>query len=249
MVNIIVHELSVKVYMLKDVSAEDSLEKIAALIDSSFIGDESKEEFHKARMYKGYTFNSFYPHEEKVYKEGNIYTVRIRSIDGSIVSHFRKTLSKQRTEELQALTINHKILPSNHIEKIYSTTPVVCTFEGGYWRPDKKLNKPDTNISIINFENRLKINALKKYSFFTGETLTSDIEIFKSLKILNNFPIVKKYKGVELLCDKVELDIEDSRVAQRVAQVITACGLAEKNARGFGFVNVKTLQDKGAKIV
>lgn len=59
-----VHELTLKIFLLKNVSSEEDLEKISQLIDKSLSKDEKFLNFHINNEYKYYCHNSFFPLEK-----------------------------------------------------------------------------------------------------------------------------------------------------------------------------------------
>lgn len=227
-----IFEAELKLFLLKNISAENYMEKIAALIDKSLMKSAEMKKFHQNAEFKGYVFNGFYPIEKVKYSAGNIYNVKIRTIDKNLMTFFSSNLQKVRTEEIQALTMTYKLLPEKHITKIYSITPMICKFEDGYWKNTNNIN---------NLEKKLKKNAINKFNHFVKDKLDENADIFKKITLLNKYPIIKKYKNIRLLCDKTELEIEENETAQKLAKIIVGCGLAEMNARGFGFVNAKVI--------
>lgn len=152
---------------------------------------------------------------------------------------FKNNLSKVRTEEMQALTFDYRILPNTTVKTIYSITPAICKFEDGYWRNSHTLN---------DVEKRIEQNARKKLELI-NITLPENIEFITNLKKLNSYPIVREYnkkttnenRKIKLLCDKFEFEISPDENSQKLARAIIGAGLLEMNARGFGYVNVKTI--------
>lgn len=228
-----VYEIKLKVYLLANITSEKATQAICQLIDKSFTNTDEMKSFHEKRQFKFYCFNSFYPLEEKkVYLEGKIYTVVIRTIDPKLVEHFKTYLTNTYTDKLKALTAEVKIIPKKHIQKLYSVTLCIARFDGSYWR---------NNVSIDEYEKRLKLNLLKKYAEFTGENLGEDIELFTHLSFQNQKPIAMQMKNIKLLGDKILLEIAENDTAQRLAYMALGTGVMELNARSAGFVNYKYL--------
>ncbi|MGL5050426.1 MAG: CRISPR-associated endoribonuclease Cas6, partial [Fusobacteriaceae bacterium] len=175
-------------------------------------------------------FNSFYPLEEKIYLEGKIYTIKLRILENKMKSFFEENLPGLRSEDIQILTVKTKKIMIKHITEIYSLTPAVCKFENGYWK---------TNESIENFEKRIKDNAIKKYNFFYSTKLDEDFDFIKKIEFKNRIPIAVNYKNIKFLGDKVQIELEDNEISQKLGYIIYASGLLELGARGFGFVNAK----------
>lgn len=206
------------------------MESISRFIDSSFQKNLDLLEWHNKNCFKGYVHDLFYPVEKnECYKEGNIYSIRIRTIDKTMATHFYEQLANHYDERIKGLTASIRILPKKQMEKIYSITP--CLVKGTkYWREE---------LSLMEYEERLKINLIKKYNQFTGEKVKEDFPFYTLLEFKNRMPIAVPYKGIKLLGDKVTLYIADDSLSQEMAYFALGTGLFENNARGFGFVNYR----------
>lgn len=240
-----VYEGTLKLYLLKDVFNKNYQEKISAVIDKCLLNDEAKKDFHEKRTLKGYVFNGFFDKNAKSkdfkYPAGSVYSVRIRSLSKDLMDYFKSNLCNIRTLEMQALTFDYRTLPNTIVKTIYSVTPAICKFEDGYWQKSHTLD------DVIE---RIEQNARKKLELF-GENVSEDSDFIINVKKLNNYPIVKEFnrKGsqdgenrkINLLCDKFEFEISPTETSQKLAKAIIGAGLLEMNARGFGYVNVKTL--------
>lgn len=225
----VVYELSLKVYCLENIKSEEALEKIAKLIDKSFLKDEDLSKIHHENTYKYYTFNSLYPIEkDKVYKKGKIYSILIRTLNEKLKNHLISYLANESTEYIKGLTIESRVIKKRFIEKIYNISPAVAKFEDGYWRRDKDLD-------VI--ERRLTENLIKKYNKYNKISINEDVDIFRFIKIENIKPIASSYKGKSILGDKFTLEICENNMAQNLAYFALGSGILEMNSRGFGFVN------------
>ena len=228
-----VWQLALKVYLKKNISMEENQMEISKIIDQCLSKNEELLNFHNSNQYKWYSFSSFYPIEkEKVYLAGKIYTITIRTVEEKIANHFQRFLDNESSEALKAITIETKIIPKKHIERIYSITPVIIKTENGYWRTDESLEI---------FEKRLRENIIKKYNSFTKQKINEDFELFTFMKFDNQKPIATKYKNIQLLGDKITLNVAENDLAQKLVYFSLGTGLLEINSRGFGYVNYKCL--------
>ena len=228
-----VWELSLKLYLTKDIKNEDALQSVGTLIDKSYTHNDNFAKFHKENKYKNYCFNGMYPLEvSQINKAGKIYTIKIRTVDENLVNHFEKFLVNEYTESLKALTLEKKIIPKKHIDKIYSITPCISKFESGYWR---------TSETVETFEKRLKDNLIKKYKRYFNTKVDEDIELFTFIQFNNRKPISTNYKNIKMLGDKLTLNVAENPLAQELAHFALGTGILEMNGRGFGFVNYKWL--------
>lgn len=240
-----VYEGTLKLYLLKDIFNENYQEKIGAVIDKCLLTTEEKKEFHEKRMLKGYVFNGFFDKNAKSkdfkYPAGSVYSVRVRSLDKNLMEFFKMNLCNVRTVEMQALTFDYRTLPNTTVKTIYSVTPAVCKFDDGYWKNSHTLD------DVVE---RVEQNARKKLALL-GEEVPEDVDFIINSKKLNNYPIVREFnrKGskegenrkIKLLCDKFEFEISPNESSQKLAKAVIGAGLLEMNARGFGYVNVKTV--------
>ncbi len=240
-----IYEGTLKLFLLKDIFNKNYQEKIAAIIDKSFLVSDDKKLFHKERKLKGYVFNGFFDKNAKdkdfKYPAGNVYSVRIRSLDENLMEFFKLHLGKIRTEEMQALTFEYRTLPDTIVKKLYSVTPAICKFEDGYWA---------NSHTIDDILKRIEQNARKKLAL-VNEKIPDDVDFIINSKRLNNYPIVREFNNkssnnncnqkIKFLCDKFEFEISPNESSQKLAKAIIGAGLLEMNARGFGYVNVKTI--------
>ena len=228
-----VFQIRIKLYMLKDIKAEKIQTKVTAFMDKSFAENEELLRMHEKNTFKYYCMDLPYPLEQdKVYKKGKIYTVTVRTLDERLAKYFYEVCVNGFTEEIKGLTAEIRILPQKIIETLYTLTPVILKDNDGYWR---------THMEVKDFEERLKINLIKKWNTFTGEKLSEDFQFYTMLEFLNEAPIVMEYKNIKLLGDKIRLQIADNETAQKLAYLSLAAGIGEMNSRGAGFVNYRWL--------
>lgn len=228
-----VFEISILVFLIKDIDSRKSFSKIGRFIDSGLVKKTELSEFHNKNIYKNYCFCSFYPLEkDKVYKSGNNYTIRIRTVDYELAKFFNQELVNCFNQDIKALTSTIKILPQNHIDKIYSITPMVLKTNEGYWK---------SKISLEDFERRLKENLIKKYNLLMDTKINEDFQLYTFIEFTNRKPVVLDYKEKKILGDKITIHISDNEIAQKLAYMSLGTGVLEMNARGAGYVNAKWL--------
>lgn len=228
-----VFEISLLVFLIKDIDSKEAFSKISEFIDGGMAMKQELLELHNKNTYKNYCFCSFYPLEkDRLYKSGNNYTIRIRTVDYELAEFFNKKLVNHFDKNIKALTSTIRILPKKHIEKIYSITPLVLKTNEGYWK---------NNISLNDFERRLKENLIKKYNLFMNTKINENFQLYTSIEFKNKKPVAISYKGKKILGDKLSIDINDDKIAQELAYMSLGTGVLEMNARGAGYMNVKWL--------
>ncbi|MBN7771877.1 CRISPR-associated endoribonuclease Cas6 [Clostridium aminobutyricum] len=228
------YELNVKVYLLKDITINEMMGKIAALIDGTLGQDEEYLRFHKENKHKGYVFDGLYPVErEVIYHQGKIYTLRIRTVDSTLADYFEKYLFTAYTDEIKVLTVTKRLIPQKHIEKIYTLTPCVIKNDFGYWRG---------HMTIEDYERRIRENLIKNFNQFYGEKINENFELFTRVEFDNRKPISIPFKNnITLLGDKLTLYVSENEMAQSLTCFALGTGVGEGGSRGFGFCGYKYL--------
>lgn len=228
-----VFQVKLKIFILKDMSIEESQTIISGFIDSGLSKDSKLLELHQSNKFKGYCFDAPYPLEkDKVYKEDKIYTVTIRTIRKDLADFFANKLVNEFNANIKGLTSEIRILPKKHIEKLYSITPAVMKNDDGYWK--NKLN-------LDEYERRLKENLMKKYNSIMDVKIDENFQFYTTIEFKNTKPIATNYKNIKLLGDKISLNIAENENAQKLAYLSLGTGIFEMNARGYGFMNYRWL--------
>lgn len=226
-------QIRIRMYVLKNIPAAKVQAEMAAFIDQELVKDERFAKLHNENKYKMYCFDSPYPVEsDKIYKKDRIYTLTIRTVDLELAKYFEKQVVNGHTETVKALTAELRIIPQKHIELLFTLTPVVMKCEKGYWK--------DT-LSIEQYEERLKVNLLKKWQQFYGVKPPEDFELFTGIEFLNKSPVSLEYKTIHLLGDKLRLHVAENEWAQNLAQLAIGTALGEMNSRGYGMCNYRWL--------
>lgn len=229
----LVFEYRSKVKLKKDLPYEKTSESFAYFIDSALGLDEHYLQFHKQAGYKYYVYDMLYPIEKDgIYKKGKIYTVRIRTVKQDLAEYFSDKLPFHNSEEFQGKGGELRIIPKKMLERIYSVTPILQKNNQGYWKGHMRLAE---------FEERLKVNLIKKYKCFTGEELDEDFALYDLIEFKNTKPVKMVYKGIHLLGDKISFQIASNETAQMLAYFALGVGICDNNARGAGFVNYRYL--------
>lgn len=231
MINVM--QIRLKMYLLEDIPAVRMQAETAAFLDKELVQNKRLAKLHNENKYKNYCYDSLYPIEpDKIYHKDKIYTLTIRTSDAELARFFGNQAVNGHTGAIKALTSETKLIPQKHIDLLWPLLPVILKCENGYWK--------DT-LSIEQYEERLKVNLLKKWKQFFGENLSEDFELFTGIEFLNKSPIAIEYKGIRLLGDKPRLHVAENETAQKLAQLAIVAGLGEMNARGYGFCNYRWL--------
>jgi len=212
---------------------EETQEKLASFIDCALGQEETLLEMHKSKDYKSYCFDSLYPVEEdKEYKKDMIYTVTIRTIEPVLARFFTEQLVHYYNFDFKAIISECKVVQKKHIERVYSMTPCLIKDNRGYWK---------RYMNVYEFEERIRVNLIKKYNFYTNSKINEDFPLFTNFELKNKKPIATSFKGVDMLGDKINSVIADNEQAQEIIYMALATGILENNSRGFGFINFRYL--------
>ena len=227
------YSIRIRIFILKDIPIDEIQGEVTKYIDSGLGEMPQFAELHKVNKYKGYCYDNLYPLEkDKVYKKNQIYTLTIRTIDVKLAKYFSERVVNTYTDKLKGLTAQVRILPKKHIDVIYTLTPAILKCASGYWKDE---------MTVEQFEERMRVNLIKKWNEFHGEKINEDFELFTGVEFLSTSPIASPYKGIKLLGDKVRMHIADNEMAQKLAYMALGTGVLEMNSRGFGFVNYRWL--------
>lgn len=230
----IVFECKVKVKVKKEIPYEKVWEYLNYFLDSALAKNEELLQLHNKNEYKFYCFDLLYPCEkDMVYKVGKIYTFRIRTVKENLIEYFSKELMYHQSNELLGLHTELAIIPERLLEKVYTLTPVIIKNEKGYWR---------NNLTLEEYEERLKVNLLKKYAMLTGEKLEEDFTLYKMIEFKNKKPVKIPYKKINLLGDKMTLFPSNDQRAMKLLYMALGTGLGENNSRGAGFLNYQYIK-------
>lgn len=221
----IIRQLKFKVYLLKDIPIQRINTVLANLIDHCLI-ENGKEDFHKENKYKMYCFDSLMP-LDPVYKEGHLYSFRVRVMDQELAAFLKQNLTNTYNDQIKVLSSEERVLAPRQIDEIQSITPVICTFECGYWRNSN---------SQIAWEDRISKNLEQKYYKLTGKKVPEGYKFYEATSFLNHKPIKVPMKNIHLLGDKAVWIVKSEPLAQELAKIAIGTGIGEKNPRGFGFV-------------
>ena len=225
----LVFECSIKVRVKKDISYERTGGYLTYFLDSALGKNEDMLELHNKREYKFYCFDLLYPCEkDRIYKAGNVYTFRLRTVKQELAEYFSKELLYHESRELKGVHIDMKIIPNRPLERVYSLTPVIIKGDEGYWK---------NTLHLEQYEERLKVNLLKKYEMLTGEKLEEDFSLYKMIEFKNHVPVKVIYKNIHLLGDKIILYPSSDERARELLYMALGTGLGENNSRGAGFLN------------
>nr|WP_308743045.1 CRISPR-associated endoribonuclease Cas6 [uncultured Anaerocolumna sp.] len=229
-----VYELISKVYLLNDISLSNMRDKITNLIDETLAKDEYYLSFHRKNTFKNYSYDNFYNVEnDGVYREGKIYSFRIRTVDAQLSNYLEKALFTAYTSDMKVLTVTKRTIPKKYLERIFSITPIVIKTEEGYWR---------THVSIEEFEKKLRNNLIKNYNTFYNTKINEDFELFTYIEFNNQKPITVPFKNnITLLGDKVTFHVSENEMAQKLTYFAIGVGIGECGSRGCGFIGYQYL--------
>lgn len=222
-----VYELIVTCQVLKTHHHSQDNEIIGNFINYALHKDEELKKFHTERKYKHYVFQSLYPIEEDgFYKKGHIYVFRLRTMHNHLAEKLRDLL-KQRNDDLFVLAIELTSLAENHIFELKTITPVIVTVDSAPWL---------RNDGIFLLQERLHINAVKKYIQLTNEERTFR-PFIQRIELLNDIPVGLEYKNIKLLGHKMRIYVNEDQDSQLLARLVVGAGLGEKNsALGAGYL-------------
>lgn len=227
-----VYQLSTKLYLMKTLKRDDVREALEKFVVTTLSRNEDMLKMHTEKGYKPFCYGWLEPIErDGIYKEGNIYSFKLRTINENLEKYLKKELPNTSTQNFKGLVTLSKEIPEGFIEKLYSLTPVVIKIgDSGYWQ-----NK----YSYEDFERQIKTNLFKKYKDFINTELDESQPIFNYIELTNKIPWSIRYKEKHLLGDKINIGIASNSTAQKLAYLALGTGIGTMNGESCGFVGYK----------
>ena len=117
-----VYELKINLKLKKNLQFEQITEKTNYFIDYGLLQDQNLKDYHINRCYKSYVHDLLYPIEKDgLYKNGKIYTMRLRTIDEDLAKYFLSHLAFSETIELKGIGCEIRIIPQKVIKTLYTS--------------------------------------------------------------------------------------------------------------------------------
>ena len=241
-------ELKCTAYLKKDIKLNEVFNSLSKYINYCMCQNENFATLHNQNRYVNYSFSGLTdkngkPEKDKIYKIGQTYSFKIRTMDEKLCEVLMQTLRANiNSGDLLVLEVTKKIIKRFFITELYTLTPTVVTIAkepNGYefWTTQKSGN-------IMQLQKQLQDNLLKKYKNFYGEEIQPVQNFIQLLELKNNAPqsiyfdkkIKEKTIKVRLLGNKFRIVPNEDEVSQKLAFLSLGVGLGEKNSYGGGFV-------------
>jgi len=229
-------ELTCTAYLKNNIDFKESFEVLSKYISFSMAQDASLKARHEQQGgYKHYSFGNFFPIEkEKVYKQGENYTFKLRSPDEAFIKSLAQKLRENiNNPHMLVVDTQLKRVKQFFVTELYSLTPVIVSVANGkYWTM-----KQDGDIEKL--QKQLHDNIEKKYKDFYGEALKPKQNFIQLLEVKNRHPqniwMSKNGKSFRFFGNKFRIIPHEDETSQKLAFLALSCGLGEKNAFGGGF--------------
>lgn len=228
-----VYEFHVKLLLKSEIRREDQQRLLTDFWNRLLSSSSELLEMHLGRDYKPYCFGNLFPVEKDgCYHQDHVYGIRIRTIDDACADLISSQTRFFETDYLLAVSCEPKIIREHAIGKVFSLTPVLIKNDDGYW---------EDGIGWENYLKRLEDNLYKKYRHFYGESL-DEKKLFKSVQRINKYPLAFRYKGIQLLGDRLKIHPNMDEDTQKVIFLALGVGLGEGASIGCGFLEYEYLK-------
>lgn len=230
------YEATLTCHLNRDIHYAASQEVVAKAINKSMLLDKELSTLHHENSFKLYSFNSFYPVEEdKTYKQGRIYILKIRSLYKTFIIKLSDLLQAVKNEAFRIIAVDIKTVKERYIASLYTITPTLITLENNkHWLPG------DDFILLLE---RFQASLEKKYNAFTGKEVIPMQNFIQSIALLNKKPFSIPYKNTKMLGNKFKINIQEDTISQKLAFIAAATGLGEKSSSlGMGFCRYEVLK-------
>lgn len=224
-------ELTIPVIMKRDLNQEDVNEELSKVINNALLQDDKLKEYHELNAYKYYVFSGLYP-VYKVFKLGNMYSFKFRSVDRILTMKIKSLLKITENDLFNVVTISMESKDIDNIRGLYTVTPAIAVFTNEGEKPRHWL-KDDYTLDELKL--RINSNAIKKYKLWYNDETINDWDFIESIEQVNSKPIALNYKKGKLLTNKFKIKVKNDETSQKLAFMVMAAGLLEKNSLGLGF--------------
>ncbi|MDY0364391.1 MAG: CRISPR-associated endoribonuclease Cas6 [Arcobacteraceae bacterium] len=228
-------ELECKAYIKKDISFEESFEKISKYV-SYTLNSSGYGDLHKSKGYKYYVISGFYSHDkirDSIYEVGKTYYLNIRVLDEKIADTLTLALRENiNNPDFLIISATKRNIKQFFITELYSATPVVISKDNRFWTMQE-------NGDLMTLAKQLQDNLDKKYRDFYGQKLDNSDDFIQLIEIKNKVPqnirIHKNGKKITFFGNKFKIVPNEDEISQKLAFMALACGLGEKNSFCGGF--------------
>ncbi|TYQ16310.1 UNVERIFIED_CONTAM: CRISPR-associated endoribonuclease Cas6 [Acetivibrio alkalicellulosi] len=223
------YELTATAHLNEDIAFDYAGAEIGHLLSRTMLKLPELRRLHKENTFKHYCFGSFFPIEkEKVYKKGNVYTFKVRTLNEDFSECVRKNIKSIKDSKINILAVEASQRNRRYLSNIYSVTPVVVTLD-----ENKRWTKEE---GFLYLTAQLKSNLEKKFRTFYGEEIESSDDAINRIELMNKKPMIVNYKNTRILGNKFKIWFNENEDSQKLAFVAMSCGLGEKNTSvGAGF--------------
>lgn len=242
-------ELKCISWLKQDISFEDSFDVISKFINYSLCQKEPYKQKHNKNLFNDYCFGGFLPiQKDKIYRKGNTYYFTFRTIDENFAKELKELLRININNPfIQILQVDIKEIKQFFISEIYSATPVVVSLKKENEKSHQLFWSLEKSGNIIELQNQLQENLVKKYEEFFGEKLNPTQNFIQLLEIKNHKPQSIYFtttkneirKKVRLLGNKFRIIPNEDEISQKLAFLSLGVGIGEKISYGAGFCVVK----------
>jgi len=222
------YELTITVYLKKDIALNRVGETLGQMLKSSMKFEKHLSELHASKGVKLYGYDYLYPRAVKgIYSQGHLYVFKLRTPIKETALTFMKTLDQHENDAIKVVAKQMKQKQFNLKTELYTSTPVVCTLGSRYW-------KKEEGIAII--QEKMEKNLVTKYNAFYGCLPEKQEGFLNYLEIKNDKPITIKYKSGSLVGNKFLVGFTADDVSLKMAYLAYSTSLLEKSSSlGTGF--------------
>ncbi|MEI6857337.1 hypothetical protein [Psychrilyobacter sp.] len=205
------------------------------LIDK-YISDYSVE-YHEKQTLKDYCVSRIEPSISNSFNRGDIISIKLRTSVKKIKDSF---LEKEKINDLLKViyTEDKEFTNKRIISQLYSITPAI--FQG----KEEDFNGKTFNNYVLG--DRENVDVLKSAILRNAKAkskLDKSHDFIKKITIRNKYPIkitnLRQKNKFVYLGDKLEIEIKEDAISQRIAQNLIINGIGKMCTSGSGFLNYK----------
>ena len=215
--------------LMKDTEYYYLMEELSRLINKAIGRSKVLREIHKVNTFKNYCFDGLSPVEKEGYKKFKIYSFNIKTIDKVFAQELIKGLKDLQNDLLMIHRVNSVEEVVKNVDVLYTLTPAIAVMEKGkHWQ--------ESDYSLEDLRGRINSNIQRKYKSWYEEEVDVDHDMIEDIELLNERPIIFKYKEGVLITNKFRLTIKKDDLSQKLGKFMYAVGALEKNSLGMGYI-------------
>jgi CRISPR-associated endoribonuclease Cas6 len=215
------------------------------------------KDMHSKNEFKEFCFSNLFPIKNKIIKQGQELNLVLSSSNNLLINEIIKKIklkSKINLGEYSFELIYFKQLLSKKVNDfmlLENESILNLTFHELNDKKPNKIKAITLNENKELFENNLRKNLIRKFNQFNGDKINEDFDLWENIEIKEipnskksvrlNFLKEQEYTFFNVIGSRFKFKLGKLNETQKkILQLGYDSGFGERNAFGFGFINIKS---------